>query len=126
MGNHKHVRVKLYDGNVLPEIDKPLVKLVQLLNRPGLWTTYCCQGDKTFYPDAYISVSGPLARHLIHRLLDDQLDHPMRLGRCITFFESVPGEPIFIIRWHARDLKSVTAGFKRVLSEKTFNMKYDQ
>jgi hypothetical protein len=124
MSNHKQIALTLYDGKVLPEIDEPLAELVRLLNRPDLWTTNCCQGDdpSEFLYDAYVAVDGPLARHLVHRLIDDQIDHARDAAGDFLFDRKIESSAI-AIRWHPGNLKSVMARFKRVLSEKAFTRK---
>lgn len=128
---HRTSRVVLYDGTVLPKIDLLMVEIIQLLNRPGLRTEWCCQGN--YYDQnksgAYVAINGPLASVFCHRLLDDQLRNPNYVyyyepaikGRaCVAADEGITVANYYgngiTIEWIARYRKFITERFRRAVN----------
>lgn len=122
LGAHSTTSITLYDGTVLPEIDQPMVEIVEMLNRPGLRTHMCCQGDYQINErlhHAWVQISSPLANLFCHRLLDDQLEKPayMLLGHHLDEWISLEGAGGRVnICCSARHLKLVTERFRRVIA----------
>lgn len=131
---HRTTRVTLYDGTVLRKIDHLMVEIVQILNRPGLRTEWCCQGDYRDHSNrsgAYVAINGPLSHLFCHRLLDDLLNNPTEVsyyepaikGRvCVPVDEGITvsnfhlnGEGI-TIQWVAPYRKFVTERFRRAVA----------
>ncbi len=113
---HKTQRVKLYDGTILPEIDRGIAHVVRLLNRPGLWTLMSCQGDDidSLGCFAEVGINGPLARPFVRSLLEDQLDRP---SKHVEFLRVSAYPDSIVVGWNPCEKQSVTARFKRVLGK---------
>jgi hypothetical protein len=117
MKKHKTQCVVLEnDGTVLPAIDRGMVQLVRLLNRPGLRTTQCCQGSKQVLYDAYVTLAGERAHEFAHRLLDDVLLHrSVFVGEFILDYG--PGASIFALRWSSYRHRTFVTRVRRVLEQ---------
>jgi hypothetical protein len=109
-------------GNDTVKIDQKMVPIILLLNRKGLSTRSCCQGDNDSesYPGklldlAMVWIDGPLARCFAHALLDDLIDNPVDI-ECLVingwrYLNSV------LLRWPTSRMEETAERFERVLQK---------
>lgn len=130
-GPHKTVKVYLSNLDMTVEIDKNITSLIKVMNATyGVWTYYCCEGDKRFRNPGvdmgYVFFGGHMAKQLAHYVLGSIMAH--RCGMSLTFENTRNNcfdKEGVTFRWNPNDyvdvLKCVKSACKQMIEAGTWS-----